>query len=197
MSEQLSLLAPSILAAKPKMPPGPILRTAEIADGCRYVLRRAWGAGPSILWHGLNPSNADAERDDPTILREIGFSFRWGFGSLVKTNFYPFITPKPAELRAWLKQPGSHEARLRNELKIRDETGKSDVRVAAWGAGISMDGVNEFMGSCFWDIEMPRWKCLGTNIDGSPIHTLARGKRRVPDSAVLVDWKFEPWEDYH
>ena len=115
------------------------------------------GAGPCILWHGLNPSRADAEVDDPTILREIGFSFRWGFGSLVKTNFYPFVTPDPKKLRRWIKDgEGFNEARLINALKVKDEIARAQVRVAAWGAGIDRDAVQEFMGFSFWNVpEIP------------------------------------------
>jgi hypothetical protein len=170
MSAQLDL--PIAVRPPPKMPPGPIVRSAEVADGCRYVLRRAWGAGPSILWHGLNPSRADHERDDPTILREVGFSFRWGFGSMVKTNFYPFVTPKPAELWRWAGARESVEAKHRNVLKVRDEILRADVRVAAWGAGVGFDVVNEFLGMMFWDRDPLTWNLRSRS------HTHDRPTRR-------------------
>ena len=198
MIEQLDLIPVTAIKPPPKMPPGPIVRAAEVVGECRFTLRRAWGAGPCILWHGLNPSKADAEVDDPTIMREIGFSFRWGFGSLVKTNFYPFVTPDPKELRRWIKDgEGFNEAWQINALKVKDEIAKAQVRVAAWGAGVTYEAVQEFMGFLFWNVpEIPPWKCLGTNADGSPRHTLSRGKNRVPNSAVLVDWPFELEESY-
>lgn len=50
----------------------------------RYVLEREWALhGKTLTWCMLNPSTADALDDDPTIRKCIGFSKRWGFGSLV------------------------------------------------------------------------------------------------------------------
>lgn len=170
--KQLDLI--SAPAAFQKMPSEPILRSAEISGDMRWTLRRAWGAGPSILWCGLNPSKANGTRDDPTMLREIGFSYRWGFGSLVKVNIYPYITSDPAALHRWLR--GNHGFWHENAQKVLAEIDRADTLVAAWGNGVDPDQVDDFMVSLFWDRKkMPQWKCLGTNQNGSPVHTLARG----------------------
>lgn len=183
---------------QPRRPAEPILREAEIDGQYRWTLRRAWGSGPSILWCGLNPSTADGKVDDPTMRREIGFSFRWGFGSLVKVNLYPYRSSKPSEMRRWLASPESHGAYFKNARRVVGEVKKVDALVAAWGAGVDYEQVRDFMTLMFWDVDCPKpWKCLGTNADGSPIHTLARGKRRVPDDAKLVDYPFDFDGDYH
>lgn len=170
-----------------------IVRKAEMGRAgqfkVRWSLTRAWGSGPAIAWFGLNPSNADGERDDPTMWREIGFSFRWGYGSLVKFNIEPFVSSKPAEMRRMIADTrsaftGRHENAeyIRAFLRAAPDT----TLVAAWGAGVDYQRAAEFISSLFWDWhDWPKWFCLGLTSGGSPIHTLARGKHRVPDDAKL------------
>ena len=213
MTTQLDLIPP-LPQGKLRFPPEPILREAEIEDNYRWTLRRAWGAGPCILWCGLNPSNADGKRDDPTTLRMIGFSYRWGFGSMIVTNVYPFISSTTDKLRAWRKtfdwktyeangmrpwgwDKSSWSAFHHNIGMINDLIRVDTICVAAWGAGADEADVQQFTegvrlgidDSEFVSIGIPiEWKCLGKNADGSPIHPLARGRYRVPD-----DTKLQPW----
>lgn len=195
-----------------KMPAEPIVRIAEIEGEYRWLLKRAWGAGPTILWCGTNPSIADAKRDDPTMLREIGFSYRWGFGSLIKVNIYPFISPDMKELAKWRaswrpqeldyapwsidKSPIS--AWHHNQRIIWEQLKQASTYVAAWGNGIEPNDVESFVGGACIRIDddefgnLPLrvdWQCLDTNADGSPKHTLARGKHRIPDDAKLRLWR--------
>jgi hypothetical protein len=215
MTEQLDLLSEP--PRRRRMPVEPIVRAAEVENGYRWTLKRAWGAGPVILWCGLNPSIADGNRDDPTIQREIGFSYRWGFGSLVKVNLFPLITPKPAVLRKWLREvnrdaktdPGQvwpyvkiPYAALGHNHRTISLLIKDDVTcVAAWGKGAEMEEVEDFLADVglladtsehdgFGVVTVPvDWYCLGTNDDGSPRHTLARGAHRIPDDAKLSIWR--------
>lgn len=190
--DQLALLS---CAPPPKFPPGPIIRDALVEGKMRWLLRRAWGPGPAILWCGLNPSVADARRDDPTMLRIIGFSYRWGFGSLVMVNLYPLISSSPAVLRGWIERArGVGGVIHKNRLMVREQVPVVDVRVAAWGAEVSPDEARDFMTVVCWG-RPTTWKCLGLNGRGSPIHPLARGRHRVPDDATLIDYQF-PEEHY-
>lgn len=186
-------------------PTGEIVRSAEIEGNYRWILKRRWGSGRTILWCGLNPSIANGEREDPTMIREIGFSYRWGFGGLVKVNIFPFITPDPKFLRRWIAEvddgvddrgipvfggcwpydSSAYAAFLQNIARIRDEVVTADTCVAAWGNVeddakllIVLDGLGLKV----------QWQCLGVNQNGSPKHTLARGKGRVPDTATLMPW---------
>lgn len=180
---------PIDVAPNPTFPPGPIVRGAEAAPGHRFVLRRAWGPGPEVLWHGFNPSYADTNRDDPTVLRMIGFSYRWGFGSMALTNWYSYVTPDPVRLRAWLKrrpfQKDNHE-------HIRREAARHEICVAAWGNLAPPDEVDDLMASVFFEQPPPAWRCIGRTLSGAPTHPLARGRYRVPDSGVLQPWRWEP-----
>ena len=52
-----------------------------------------------LLFVGLNPSRADADRDDPTLRRLQGFARAWGHHQLVVLNLFARISPAPVVLR--------------------------------------------------------------------------------------------------
>ncbi|BAC88203.1 DUF1643 domain-containing protein [Gloeobacter violaceus] len=65
----------------------------------RYALWRRWDAmGEQVVFILLNPSAADAARDDATIRRCLGFSRRWGFGALAVVNLFAWRTANPRAL---------------------------------------------------------------------------------------------------
>ncbi len=70
----------------------------------RYRLDRAWerddhGLG-TVTWVMLNPSTADADVDDPTIRRCIGFSKAWGYNALTVVNLFAWRATSPRDLCA-------------------------------------------------------------------------------------------------
>ncbi|MEB3200397.1 MAG: DUF1643 domain-containing protein [Synechococcaceae cyanobacterium] len=66
----------------------------------RWWLLRQWAPGrPRLLFIGLNPSSADARREDPTLRRLVGFADRWGFGSLEVVNLFSAVAVAPDRLR--------------------------------------------------------------------------------------------------
>jgi hypothetical protein len=112
----------------------------------------------------LNPSTADAVRDDPTIRRVIAFTRAWGFGWLVVVNLFALRATDPRALTG----PGDPigplcDPGLRHWLEV------GSVRVAAWGAlraplrprALAVLGMTE-----------QPWSCLGVTRDGSPRHPL-------------------------
>ncbi|MGB1439119.1 MAG: DUF1643 domain-containing protein, partial [Luminiphilus sp.] len=65
--------------------------------GYRYWLKRQWSTLPGVTLVGLNPSSADARKDDATLRRVIGFARDWGFGAVTVVNLFAWRTPRPAE----------------------------------------------------------------------------------------------------
>lgn len=113
-------------------------RDALISDDgkYRYWLERRWSGAdfrsPLVLWCMLNPSTADAQTDDATIRRCVGFSNEWGFGRLIVVNLYAYRATDPSEL------DGLDAADLQgpeNEFHLRYWVACSSTRLlmCAWG----------------------------------------------------------------
>lgn len=97
----------------------------------RYQLTREWdGDLPVVNFIGLNPSTADALKDDPTIRRCLGFAKRWGFGKLIMTNLFAYRATDPVDLCFREIDPIGPENDQWVELSAHD----SQLVVAAWGA---------------------------------------------------------------
>jgi hypothetical protein len=84
---------------------GRVRRSAEISECGRYRwwLRRAWTAGGDgrvVCFVMLNPSTANAQQDDPTLRKCMGYTQRWGFSVLSVRNLFAYRATDPAELLA-------------------------------------------------------------------------------------------------
>lgn len=79
-----------------------IVRSAEFSP-CRtwrYSLYREWNQQRALITFVLlNPSTADAAKDDPTNRRGIGYASQWGYGSCCFVNLFAYRTPYPGEMR--------------------------------------------------------------------------------------------------
>lgn len=76
----------------------------------------------------LNPSKADAEVNDPTIRRCIGFCERLGYGILLVVNLFDYRATNPDELKT-VPNPCSEK----NMDFIREAAVLSDKVICAWG----------------------------------------------------------------
>lgn len=66
----------------------------------RYALWRKWKlAGKYIMFIGLNPSRADAVKNDLTITKLVHFAKQWGFDGLYMTNLFSYIEPDSAFIK--------------------------------------------------------------------------------------------------
>src|SRR3989449_11540410 len=112
--------------------PLPPMRTDACFSRCgtyRYALWRRWAAGPQVLFVMLNPSTADAQRDDPTIRRCIGFARRWGCGGIEVVNLFALRATDPRRLR-YTRDPVGPE----NVAHLARAAGRASLVGAAWGA---------------------------------------------------------------
>lgn len=132
----------------------------------RYTLSRWWGDGAVLRFIMLNPSTADADIDDPTIRRCIGFARTLGFDGVRVVNLYAFRATKPADLWRVDDPTGGrfNEDLLRSILLLAER----DLVIAAWGAGAKRHRVAEVMS---WP-GAEHLQCLGLNKDGTPRHPL-------------------------
>jgi hypothetical protein len=115
----------------------------ESKSAYRFALRRDWTdeltlftdavRGPQhALFIMLNPSTADAEKNDPTVAKCIRLSQRWGFGALEVRNIFPLRSTDPSRLRKELHDP---KITKRNMLAIAEclNDPNTGIIVAAWG----------------------------------------------------------------
>ena len=131
----------------------------------RWVLYRSWeyGNGEDVCFIMLNPSIANATKDDPTIRRCIGFARRWGFSSLCVRNLFALIATSPTKLRLASDPTGGDIG----DKSLSCATGSHTI-VAAWGAKVPF-GRDRFALDLFRGRKL---YCLGTTKNGSPRHPL-------------------------
>lgn len=65
----------------------------------RYRLWRLWDdIAPVMVWVMLNPSTADADDDDPTIRKCVGFARAHHHGGIIVVNLFAWRATNPKEL---------------------------------------------------------------------------------------------------
>ena len=137
----------------------------------RYSLGREWDPGlPKVTWIMLNPSTADANVDDPTIRRCIGFARAWGRGGITVVNLYAFRATDPRRLMGNLDIVGpDNDEHLR--AAIGDGSGYPvPLVVAAWGTRAHPERVRQVQNIVCERRGM--LSVLGLTKDGHPKHPL-------------------------
>ena len=133
----------------------------------RYTLSRRWADGPTCVFVMLNPSTADAEKDDPTIRRCISFAKREGCGALVVVNLYSLRATDPTVLA---RHPYPHGPEAPRHVAAALLTADGPV-ICGWGA----DGMAISEARSMLDLILAAGKtpmCLGITKDGRPRHPL-------------------------
>lgn len=160
----------------------PISSYARISeDGVyRYTLGRRWtqdlesGAAVFVM---LNPSTADANKDDPTIRRCIGFAKALGCGGLHVVNLYAFRATKPADLwRADYPIGPDNDEVLRETFTAAAHEDRPVI--AAWGAN-APEARATFVSEMAREAGAPLL-ALGLTKDGAPRHPLYLSAAAVP-----------------
>jgi hypothetical protein len=132
----------------------------------RYTLSRTWDASKDhVCWVMLNPSTADATKDDPTIRRCMGFAQRWGYGGIVVVNIFALRATKPEALRRHPEPVGRPE----NDRVIVAEAARAARVMAAWGEYGRWAGRNLEVRKLLKDIHV---ECLAQTFNRDPRHPL-------------------------
>jgi len=154
----------------------------------RYTLDRRWERGGSkAAFVMLNPSTADAFKDDPTITRCINFAKRFGHSSLVILNLFALRSTDPKKLKE-VDDPVGPENDYYIEQAIRD----SNQVICGWGVHGDLHGRDLDA----WKIirrRIPNVFCLGRTKAGHPKHPLylksSTGLERFrPPREGLIDY---------
>lgn len=137
----------------------------------RYTLTRKWDKHRRrALFVGLNPSTADAEVDDATIRRLIGFSKDLGFGGFTIVNLFAFRSTDPKNLTKAVDAIGPENDRYLNLAFERHA-----VIIPMWGAnGGLLDRDKQVIEILRNTPVNPirRVVCFGTTKAGHPKHPL-------------------------
>lgn len=103
----------------------------------RYWLVRQWDDSlPCLVFVMLNPSTADANEDDATIRKCMGFARAKGYGGILVVNLYAYRATHPRVLKfnGWQTGPDNGKAlSMALELARKQEGGEHRV-ICAWGA---------------------------------------------------------------
>ena len=134
----------------------------------RYWLRREWDSTlPQCAFIGLNPSTADAQTDDPTLRRCMGFAKKWEYGSLLLVNLFSLRATDPAILCTVSDPVGPATNRW-----LRRAGAESQLLVAAWGNGGRLFDRATSVARLIHNVQ-----CLGVTAKGMPRHPLYCPKR--------------------
>lgn len=152
----------------------------DASGAYRYRLTRTWdAAGSPVVFIMLNPSTADALRDDPTIRRCVGFARQWGFGALEVVNLFAYRATAPRDLRAAAEPVGPE-----NDQYLLRAARRGRCVVAAWGtSGCYMARDDAVLRLLARTVDL---YCLGATRCGCPRHPLY-----VPRCARLIHYPFQ------
>ena len=129
----------------------------------RYQLSRIWNSSlPMVMFICLNPSTADHNDDDPTILKCIKYAQNWVYGGLLMGNLFAYRATNPSDIKKVDDPVGplnNHYLKLMSQQVIQI--------VCGWGNhGTFLDMDDEVR--CMFD----KLYALKRNVSGTPSHPL-------------------------
>lgn len=147
----------------------------------RYLLtRRVQGNGNTqglcVLWVMVNPSTANADVDDATIRKVMGYSRRWGATHARVVNLYA-LRSRDVRMLATHYEPVGPE----NDSHITLQCGWADQVICAWGSKDKLRGVKGAEDRILRVMQIIRSStrfrnipvyCLGQTQGGDPLHPL-------------------------
>lgn len=143
-------------------------RGAEFSeDGkYRYRLWRIWDdRKPLAMCIGLNPSTANANKDDATIRNLFTILSQLGYGGFYMMNLFAYISSRPDDLLNTIideDKQGDNERHLLEVEKLCDHV------IICWGNfKQAKERIKEVLP------RYPNAKCFGKNLNGTPFHPRA------------------------
>jgi hypothetical protein len=133
----------------------------------RFHLERRWDiTKPVLCFVMLNPSTADAESDDATIRKCIGFAKRWSYGSISIVNLWSYRSTDPKAL--YLLGSPAHES---DDAFIVAKALAADKVICAWGRHGDYRGRGRQVLALLRAAGI-RPHAIKVNRDGTPAHPL-------------------------
>lgn len=129
----------------------------------RYKLWRIWDSSlPLVMCIGLNPSTANSDTDDQTIINLRKILTSLGFGGFYMMNLFAWISSDPKELLTCENPVGENDSKLKEVEALCGEV------IVCWGAFKQAEERIKQVLPCY-----PTAKCFGKNKNGTPMHPLA------------------------
>jgi hypothetical protein len=147
----------------------------------RYKLWRIWdGSKPLAMCIGLNPSTANANKNDQTISYLIKMLTILGYGGFYMMNLFAIISSKPDVLLTHPDPIGDNDEHLDEVREICEDV------IFCWGNFKQAEGRIKVVAPRF-----PNALCFGTTANGKPFHPLAMMPRngRDPNNPKLSPYK--------
>lgn len=144
----------------------------------RYKLWRIWDNSlPKAMCIGLNPSNANAIKNDPTINYLRMMLSKLGYGGFYMMNLFAWISSKPEQLLTCDDPIGDNENKLKDVEKI------CDAVIVCWGNfKQAKQRIEEVLP------KYPNAKCFGKNANGTPYHPLALMYNGTSKTPQLINY---------
>ncbi|WP_304618839.1 DUF1643 domain-containing protein [Paracoccus sediminilitoris] len=152
-------------------------RSEAIWSPCRtyrYALTRRWDDGPGLGIVMLNPSTADAFRNDPTVERCERRARALGYGAFRVVNLFAFCATDPRDLRRADAPVGPG-----NDDALRQVASWSQAVLCGWGVHGAHLGRGGQVESLLRATGVPLCH-LGLTRDGMPRHPLYVAYRQGP-----------------
>ena len=144
----------------------------------RYKLWRVWDDNlPIVMCIGLNPSTANAIKNDPTITNLSKMLKILGYGGFYMMNLFAFISSHPADMLTCADAIGDNDIKLKEVSEICDEV------IFCWGNFKQADErIKEVLP------KYPNAKCFGLTKSGKPFHPLAMMYAGLTNEPKLINY---------
>lgn len=149
----------------------------------RYLLEHDFGGnGPVISLGMVNPSDANGQKNDPTMTKVDGFAMRLGASKVKVWNKYALVNKDVKALRSAADPVGPE-----NDDYIAQAILDADIHIVAWGPLSKLPKPLRNRWTSVVDVLSSagaKPMCWGTALDGQPRHPLM-----LAYATPLIPWR--------